>query len=151
MKPAQLSIGDLVTSDAVGMAYKHVAKKRAKSEKETPEDVFAFHLQAHGLPHFDRGVMFAKQALGRRWLFDFACAQYMVAVEVEGLVVMRVNGELVVKGRHASISGFKEDCIKYASAAQLGWTVLRFEQSQVKSKEAIEYTMRVLHAKGWQP
>lgn len=122
--------------------------KRAKSNSK--EDEFDFQLRSMMLPKFERQVMFAK-SIGRRWMLDFACPQYMLGVEIEGLVVMRVNGELIVKGRHASISGFKEDCEKYASAAVLGWTVIRFEQSQVKDGTAIAYTQRVLCAKGWQP
>lgn len=122
---------------------------RRKKKRQKPEETFASQLRAQRLPEFARQWMFAKP-IGRRWLFDFAfLAPYLVAVEIEGLVVMRQHGELVVKGRHASISGFKEDCLKYASAAMLGWTVLRFEQSQVRDNTAIDYTLRVMAAKGW--
>lgn len=144
----QLSIGDLVTNEALRPG---VTKQAKRAAKESPEDRFAFQCRAYKLPEFQRQCMFAKQAMGRRWTFDFCTAQYMLAVEVEGLVVRRVGKELVVGGRHASIAGFKEDCIKYASAAVLGWTVLRFEQSQIKSGEAIDFTMRTLAARGWKP
>lgn len=93
--------------------------------------------------HPDRELRFAKD-LGRQWRFDLAWPDALIAVEVEGLVVMRVDGELVCKGRHASISGFKDDCEKYAWAAVLGWRVLRFEQSQVKSRFAVDMIVRVL-------
>jgi hypothetical protein len=59
---------------------------------------------------------------------------------------MRIGGELVCKGRHASISGFKDDCEKYAWATVLGWRVMRFEQSQVKDKTAIDMVVRALSA-----
>jgi len=104
---------------------------------------FADQVAARGLPEPERELLFASE-LGRRWRFDFAWPDHKVALEIEGLVVMRVNGELQVKGRHASITGFKDDCEKYAWAAVLGWRVLRFEQSQVKSKFAIEMLERVL-------
>lgn len=123
-------------------------RRKKGSFKRSPEDELAFQYQQHMLPVFERKVHFAK-SIGRRWEFDFAFREYMLAIEVEGLVVMRINGELVVKGRHASITGFREDCIKYASAAMLGWTVLRFEQNQVKDRTALEYTQRVLTARGW--
>lgn len=123
-------------------------KKRVRGTKRKPEDELAFQLEQHELPTFERKVHFAK-AIGRRWEFDFACRQYMLAIEVEGLIVMRVHGELVVKGRHASITGFKEDAIKYASADFLGWSVLRFEQSQVRAGIAVEYIMRSLARRGW--
>jgi len=104
---------------------------------------FADQVSERGLPEPEREFVFAAE-LGRRWRFDFAWPDRMIALEIEGLVVMKVGGELVVKGRHASIKGFKDDCEKYAWAACLGWRVLRFEQSQVKSKFAAEMLMRVL-------
>lgn len=125
------------------------ARSARGTRKLKPVDLFAKQCRDRGLPEHSREWMFAK-SIGRRWLFDFAFLEpWKLAVEIEGLVVMRVHGELVVKGRHASITGFREDCVKYASAALLGWTVLRFEQSQVKAGDAIEYTMRVLAARGW--
>lgn len=139
----------MVTDDAAAVLYaehQRIEHKRAKSQSK--EDLFEFQLRAHRLPVFVRQYPFAK-SIGRRWLFDFANEQFHLAIEVEGLVVMRVNGELIVKGRHASITGFREDCVKYASAAMLGWTVLRFEQGQVKDGTAIDMTQRVLYARGW--
>lgn len=147
----QLTLGDLSTNDVVALMHQRHEKRQARRDKESPEEVFAFQCRAHKLPAFTRQAQFAKQALGRRWQFDFCFDEYKLAVEIEGLVVLRDkrSGELMVKGRHASITGFKEDCIKYASAIVLGWTVLRFEQSQVKDGTAIDYTMRALHARGW--
>jgi very-short-patch-repair endonuclease len=104
---------------------------------------FADQVAERSLPEPVRELAFAAD-LGRRWRFDFAWPDHRVALEIEGLVVMRVNGELQVKGRHASITGFKDDCEKYAWAAVLGWRVLRFEQSQVKSRFAIDMLVRVL-------
>ena len=115
--------------------------------KSSKEDDFDFQCRAYRLPRFERQYPFAK-SLGRRWLFDFAWPERKIAIEIEGLVVQKLAGQLVVRGRHASITGFKEDCIKYASAAVLGWRVLRFEQSQVKDGTAIEFAQRVLLPSG---
>jgi very-short-patch-repair endonuclease len=141
----QLSIGYLSTSDAVDALHRR-SEKRAK--KQSPEDLFAFHCRSYELPTFVQQGQFAK-SIGRKWQFDFSFHEYHLAVEIEGLVVQKLAGQLVVRGRHASISGFKEDCIKYATAATLGWTVLRFEQSQVKDLTAIDFTMKTLQARGW--
>jgi very-short-patch-repair endonuclease len=130
-----------------GSALRAKAKKR---DKPKPADIFDAHCRMFGLPPWAREGMFAKK-IGRQWLFDFCWHEYKIAVEIEGLVVRKLAGQLVVMGRHASIGGFKEDCIKYASAALLGWTVVRFEQSQVTDKTAIDYTMRILQARGWRP
>lgn len=145
---------------------------KARRKKANPEDLFASQCRAYRLPPVLTQHKFAKATLGRLWMFDFAFPDYHVAVEIEGLVVMRVwaakligggpvtvNGRIVnvtevkpttvTMGRHATISGMREDCVKYNSAAMLGWTVLRFEQNAIKLGEAIEMTMRVLAAKGW--
>jgi very-short-patch-repair endonuclease len=114
------------------------------------EDEFAFQCRAYRLPVPVRQFRFA-QEVGRMWQFDFAFPQYKLAVEIEGLVVQKLAGVLVVRGRHASISGFKEDCIKYATADELGWGVLRFEQTQVKDGTAIDRTQRSLYRRGWRP
>lgn len=127
--------------------------RRKKSKRA--EDLFAEQCRTYGLPQPVREYRFAK-SIGRRWRFDFAffsplddALDYRVAVEIEGLVVRRINGQMVTTGRHANVAGFREDCRKYSTAAELGWTVLRFEQSMVRSREAIEATMRVLAARGW--
>jgi very-short-patch-repair endonuclease len=133
-------------------------EKRSKSEKL--HDSMAFAIRARCLPAPVTELRFAK-ALGRQWRFDFAWPTYMVAVELEGLVMRKLyefdrltrvyKAVTVVMGRHASPAGIKEDMVKYNAAAQLGWTVLRFDQGTVKSGEAIDQTIRVLHAKGWRP
>ncbi len=132
--------------------------KRKKSHQASREDEFAFALRAHQLPPAERQYRFAL-AMGRQWRFDFAWPRYHLAVEIEGLVVTqmweRAEGALrvktVVTGRHATISGFREDIQKYNAAAELGWSVLRFEQTMVKSGEAVQVTRRLLERKGWTP
>jgi len=136
------------TTTSAGVALLHARKKR-KSEREDPAELFDFHARAHKLTPFVREHKFAKEAFGRQWRFDFAWPNLKVAVEIEGLVVRKIGGETVVQGRHANIAGFREDCEKYNAAALLGWTVLRFEQSQVKSGRAIDMTIRVLTNRGW--
>lgn len=66
--------------------------------------------------------------IGRRWRFDFAWPERLVAVELEGLT----HGG----GRHQRISGFVEDCDKYNSATMLGWKVLRFTGRDLKKRPA---------------
>lgn len=161
--PKQAEIGGIETCDAAELLMKDQRRRQAKASKPKPEDTFDFDLRRFGLPRFERHHLFAKQALGRKWEFDHASLQYMLAVEIEGIVVqwawiaqkdeggriVRCERELIVRGRHASVGGFNEDCEKYASAAMLGWTVIRFTPKQVEDGTAIDYTQRVLAAKGW--
>lgn len=130
------------------------APRKKRGQRRTAEDEFELQCRANGLPAPAREWRFAK-SIGRQWRFDFAFIDQLLAVEIEGIVVAMatVGGKrrMVSMGRHAHADGFREDCRKYASAAMLGWTVLRFDPQMVKKREAIEMTMRVLHAKGWRP
>ena len=75
-----------------------------------------------------------------RCRFDLACQALRLAVEVDG-------------GRWASGGGRHggdRDYQKLRRAALLGWSVLRFLQTDVKPEHAIHMTQRVLAARGWQ-
>ena len=74
----------------------------------------------------------------RRWRFDFAYPDLKIAIEVEGGVF---GG-----GRHTRGKGFTNDCVKYNTANELGWTVYRYTTEQVKKGEAINQLKRVLNA-----
>jgi hypothetical protein len=148
---SQLSLGDMVTSEAARVLHKAKQQRQRKAEKPKPSDDFDFQARSLELPPYKREFMFAVESHQREWRFDFAWLQYKIAVEIEGLVYRRINGELVCMGRHVHPEGFSEDSRKYATAAILGWTVLRFYQGQVKNREAIDFTMRVLAARGWNP
>jgi hypothetical protein len=123
-------------------------------KRMTAEELFGFQCRARKLPAVFSQLQFAMRSLGRRWKFDWAFPDFMVAVEIEGLTVAPrcrrcYPNELVVLGRHASITGLKNDMVKYNTAALLGWVVLRFEPKDVPTKRAIDMTMRVLVSRGW--
>jgi len=121
-----------------------------RTEKRYPskaEQLFAFQCAAEKLPSHVREYCFAL-SIGRAWRFDFAWPDLKVAVEIEGLVKRFINGKPYMLGRHATFSGFTEDCIKYANANILGWHVLRFNQALVKDGSAIELTAQMF-VKPW--
>lgn len=72
----------------------------------------------------------------RRWRFDYAYPDKMVAVEVEGAVW--------VKGRHTRGSGFIADMEKYNTAQSMGWSVYRFTPQQMRSGEAANFLRAIL-------
>ena len=92
-----------------------------------PEETLLLQIRAVGLPEPVREYKFA---LPRKWRFDFAWADRLLAVEVEGGVF--------VQGRHSRGGGFTADCEKYNTAAIRGWTVLRFTTAMITSGEAIK-------------
>lgn len=65
----------------------------------------------------------------RRWRFDFCWPDHKFSVEVEGGVF--------TNGRHTRGAGYSADLEKYNEAVMLGWKVLRFTGSMVKSGVAL--------------
>lgn len=58
----------------------------------------------------------------RKWRFDYALPEYMIAIEIEGGVW---NNGAHVRGRH-----YISDMEKYNQAQILGWRVLRYTPEQ---------------------
>jgi very-short-patch-repair endonuclease len=72
----------------------------------------------------------------RKWRFDFAWPEKMVAVEVEGGTW---SG-----GRHTTGLGFQKDCEKYNAATALGWRVFRYTSEQVRSGMAVNQIREII-------
>lgn len=75
----------------------------------------------------------------RKWKFDLAWPDYMIAVELEGGAWSQ--------GRHTRGKGFTDDCFKYNVAAIMGWTVLRGEKTLIKSGKLLKMLEWALHNK----
>ena len=93
------------------------------------EDVLEFHLDSTKAPAFEREYEFHPT---RKWRFDFAWPDHMLAVECEGLV------KPGLKSRHTTNSGFSKDCEKYNAAALMGYTVLRYTMDMIRSGVALQ-------------
>ena len=91
-----------------------------------------FYLRAAGLPLPVPEHRFCE----RRWRFDLAWPDKMLAIEVDG-------GSWV-GGRHTSGAGFEADCIKLSTAAALGWRVLRVTPRMIERGQALELIERAL-------
>jgi hypothetical protein len=140
MKP--LRIADLIDS---AMAPK-------KSEKSKLEDSYLFQLRARQMPEPRRQHRFAADAPGRRrWRFDFDWEPYMLAVEIDGIVVQEVNGRRMITGGHGTVAQFSKDMDKGNAAILFGWSVLHFGRDHIRSGIALDVTYRVLVARGWTP
>jgi very-short-patch-repair endonuclease len=88
---------------------------------------------AHKIPAWRVEFAFARP---RRWRFDFAWPEQMVALEVEG--------GIWVAGRHSRPTGYAADCEKYNEAAIRGWKVIRATGDHVKSGEFVGWVKRAL-------
>ncbi len=94
-----------------------------------------FQLKALKLPPPETQWQFAKP---RRWTFDLAWPDRMLACEVEGGIWIRGGG------RHNRASSFEKDAEKYNEAALKGWAVLRVTTQQVTSGYAVQLLERAL-------
>lgn len=86
------------------------------------------------LPRPEREVTFHPS---RKWRFDFAWPDSMVAVEVEG-------GSWV-NGAHTRGGHFESDAEKYNEAALLGWLVLRVTPRQIEAGQALWWVRKALN------
>ena len=96
------------------------------------EDWLFFQIKAIGLPLPVREHRFCS----RRWRFDLAWPDRMLAAEVAGAVYSQ--------GRHTRGKGFTEDCRKYSEAAILGWRILHLTTQMIPSGEAVAVIERAL-------
>lgn len=72
----------------------------------------------------------------RKWRFDLAWPEQMVACEIDG--------GTYVKGRHVRPQGFRNDCEKLNEATILGWLVLRVTSAMVEDGMALDQLERLL-------
>jgi hypothetical protein len=98
-----------------------------KVSKSQLENNLLYQIRMCGLPEPYQEVRFRDT---RRWKFDLAWPNLMLAAEVEGGTW---SG-----GRHVRGDGFEKDCEKYNAAAIDGWRVLRFTGAMVQDGRALD-------------
>ena len=108
-----------------------VTYQRSKGELEFAQQI-ADAACTHHQAEYEEEYMFLK---GRRFRFDFAWPQHMIAVEIEG--------GTFVQGRHTTGVGFAKDCEKYNLATLEGWRVYRFTTQMVKDRTAIKFMHKI--------
>lgn len=144
-------VGEIVREGAARQINAAAADAlKPKSRRQMAVSEFDFQLRARGFHDWEREFMFAADDgwEARRWRADFANKRLRLLIEVEGLVVRMVrdinSGKpmRIVTGRHATITGMREDFNKYAAAEILGWHVIRVEQDMIRSGEAIAFVER---------
>lgn len=106
----------------------------AVSKKNDLEAMFLMQLRALGLPEPQREYKFHKT---RKWRFDFAYPEKMIAIEIDGGTYSR-------KSRHTSPIGYRKDCEKINTATALNWRVFRFDTNMVRTLVAINFMADVL-------
>ena len=105
-------------------------RKRSSLEKSAAEK-----LKAEGIRNYQEEYQFHET---RRWRFDFAWPEQMVALEIEGGVWRGA------KGGHTSGVGFTKDCEKYNTATVMGWKVLRVVGAQIRDGSMVDWVKGIL-------
>lgn len=72
----------------------------------------------------------------RKWRFDYALPDQMLAIECEG--------GIWTNGRHTRGKGYKNDMEKYNEAVKLGWRLLRYTPDELVSEETLTNIKNVL-------
>ena len=111
------------------MAKRKKRTSRAKTpakQKQTSQDFVDA-----GLPRPVEELLFAKEAMGRRWRADFAYEEEALLIEIDGGVFSR--------GRHVRPVGFIRDAEKLSAAAELGYFVLRYTPNQTIDPKIVDY------------
>ena len=67
----------------------------------------------------------------RKWRFDLALPDLMIALEIEGGMYAKGGGA------HQRVKRFKGDMEKYNAATALGWRVFRVGWEHVLNKQAL--------------
>lgn len=88
-------------------------------------ETLLIQIKLAGLPEPQREYLFHRK---RKWRFDLAWPDLMIAVEIEGGIW---SG-----GRHVRGKGYEQDCEKYNEAQLAGWMVLRFTPGMIKRDKA---------------
>ena len=107
------------------MTLKEATKQHEKEKVKRIREQFVALLKSEGV----NAVTEHQFHPTRKWRFDYAFPDSMVAVEVEGGVW--------TGGRHTSGAGFIKDMEKYNTALLHGWRVYRTTPKMLTSREVI--------------
>lgn len=110
-----------------------VARNKAKPHLE-PKGIAYIKsvLEKHSI-NYEVEYKFSK----RKFRFDIAVPQFMLACEYEGIF----SG----KSRHTTVGGYTKDCEKYNLAAICGWKVLRYTSKNYKdfNRDLVELLFKI--------
>lgn len=89
--------------------------EKISTEKNTIEFVLKSFQQQGLIPSYCKEHEFDLQ---RKFRFDYAIPELMLAIEYEGL--------MSEKSGHTTVEGYTKDCRKYNLATSQGWKILRY-------------------------
>lgn len=109
--------------------------KNKQIERSEPKGIAYIKsvLEKHGINY----EVEYKFSTTRKFRFDIALPQFMLACEYEGIF----SG----KSRHTTVGGYTKDCEKYNLAAICGWKVLRYTSKNYHdfNKDLVELLFKI--------
>lgn len=118
-----------------GAAHRRkVARKVDAGKQKAAEDLLQWQLESVAIGGWTREMVFHPT---RRWRFDFAWPDELLAVEING-GTFRKGG-----GAHTG-AGFKRDVEKYMAAIEIGWTVMVVMPETVRPGRVLQVIERRL-------
>lgn len=112
-------------------------QKPRPGKKSYLEERMAIWLEHQQLPRPVRQLKFAKEALGRNWMFDFAWPDRGIALEIEG-------GTFMAKGAHNTGLAIRRDVEKGNAATLLGWRLVRVTDLMFRDGSAFDVVRQAL-------
>lgn len=150
-----LQLGLVGASHAAAVAPNSKREKRP-SKRNLGQEAFAFQCRAYRLPQPEQQWKLLKsvqvpradgKAIPNAWRFDFCWPRFKLIVEVDG-GTWRPGG-----GAHSHPIDLERNRIKRNDAALAGYHVIAFppEDFTGRKREAMEFVIRTLATRGWQP
>lgn len=166
LRPDQLIMPGLCTTDTVALVYQRAVKSAEKeSEKKRAERLFDLQLRGTKMPAYKSELTNGPQArvesthltpkLGQKafWRVDFLFLDYPIIVEINGGIWMAgtkdEQGNIRRGGAHSHPIDIERNQRKMNDLMLRGYKVLQFTPKEVKQGEALAFTMRVLETIGW--
>src|SRR3954471_20489245 len=110
------------------MTRRLVTRAEVKARRDYKAE-FLFQLSAAKLPVPVTEFRFHPV---RKWRFDFAFVESKLAVEYQGGVYF------AGKSGHSNVKGQERDCLKFSTAASMGWRVMPINAGMVLRGEALQ-------------
>ena len=113
--------------------------------KQEAADELVRQVIAAGLPAPEREYLFAPRDGDdrplRRWRFDLAWPEHMVACEIDG--------SIFTGGRHGGAPSAVRDMEKLSAAAVLGWSVIRVDTRRAVAGAGLAWVAAALKPEEW--
>lgn len=102
------------------------------------ERLFRRQLEGQGIGGFQQEVEFHPE---RKWRWDFAWPDRMIAVEIQGGTEKHYLGD---QSHHSTPQGYRNDLEKQREGQRLGWQVFAFTGLEVRNLSALRFLVGVM-------